>query len=339
MGGPNITGFLQLLDAQKEREQRITDAGKSAEYFVKSNPKVLDDMGVRPEQWTNLGAREKAAAIGGYVQNQAMQQAISRAKAETDFQTARTGEINQDMMGDQRFRATLERAQAPNAGAAGLVRNPMDGGPTLFDMLSPSAPAMRGLAGQRTLPPQQMLQTAMESGVRPERLGTMAGALARMQGQQEEDLTPGFITAPKTGAVFAYRGKQLLPAGVDPEIAQAAATPHEIHDDKGNLVGWMSTDVKGRSMVHPFKGGSKLPPATDSNGNEIVGFYVSPEGKIVDARTAIQKMTGAGPAGAAAKGGGATPDRVSVADKTGKKFTVPSDQLEEALKQGYTKVN
>ncbi len=36
-----------------------------------------------------------------------------------------------------------------------------------------------------------------------------------------------------------------------------------------------------------------MAPAQDGDGNPISGFYITPEGKVVDSRTAIEKMTGA----------------------------------------------
>lgn len=62
--------FMQLgavLDSQRERAKQESALAKSAEAFVKANPAVLQQMGMMPEQFANLGARDKAAAVEGVI--------------------------------------------------------------------------------------------------------------------------------------------------------------------------------------------------------------------------------------------------------------------------------
>jgi len=63
--------FMQSLqeyrDRQEEEEARLTAAGKSADAFAQAVPEFLKEVGTAPDAWKNLGAREKAAMMDGYV--------------------------------------------------------------------------------------------------------------------------------------------------------------------------------------------------------------------------------------------------------------------------------
>jgi hypothetical protein len=292
-----VSWLTNFLDQQKQ----INNAGKSADYYVKANPKALDTMGIHPEEWSNLGAKDKALAVQTMMQTQAQQaqQAkVENMQAATQLNQARTKEMTSQAAAGDVFKTAVQRATQPNAGAGELNAN------DLFQQLADPRlkNAMRSLAMGRTVGPEELANMGIEAGVDPQKVGVLADSLARIRRYGNEgdgNLSTTFSKAP-SGQWFAERGRQLLPAGVDAEMARAAAVPQPQHDDTGNLIGWTETDVKGRSSFHAFKGGNKLPPALDADGQPINGFYISPEGRILDSRTAIQKMTGTGTAGTTA---------------------------------------
>ena len=83
----------------KWKQQQLQ--AKSADYFIKSydgkdpvtgetkNP-ILDQMGLHPEQWSTLGAREKTAAVAGIMQGRQAQTASMEAQAKAGDLQAQT---------------------------------------------------------------------------------------------------------------------------------------------------------------------------------------------------------------------------------------------------------
>jgi hypothetical protein len=153
-------------------------------------------------------------------------------------------------------------------------------------------------------------------------------------GTSQEDLLPGSYEDPVTGARFAYRGKSFQPAGFNPTVAGAGAQLIPQHDEDGKVVGWSQVDARGRATWVANRSAATFTQAQDQNGQPINGMYVDSQGKAHDTRTVMDKlMTAPG-----ANGGSKSAERVTVRDKAGKQFTVPSAQLKEAIKQGYHQV-
>jgi hypothetical protein len=122
-----------------------------------------------------------------------------------------------------------------------------------------------------------------------------------------------------------------------------AGVPVAMHDEDGNLQGWSVTDPRGHSTFRPYKGGAKVKQMTDAQtGEPLPGRYVTEQGQPVDERTLLEKtgfnndgtLMGIGTQGTK----GTPAPRVTVKDSDGKQFTVPAEQLGDALKQGYTEV-
>lgn len=170
--------------------------------------------------------------------------------------------------------------------------------------------------------------------------------------------TPTFTTSPG-GMILATYGKNMQPAGVDPSVISTGLQAQ--HDDEGNLIGYTSTDIRGHSTFHLAKGGNKLKPARDSEtGLPIQGFYLTPEGKTVDTRGALQKLgvdvpapapAAAAPAETAASAPptvtpapapAAAVARVSVWDDAGNRYSIPDTAAQRALAKqrgmSFTKV-
>lgn len=85
-----VDKFAEAADQYKQ----IAAGGKAADYFVKANPGALNQLGVLPEQWDTLGAREKSAAVTGLIKGQGNQElmdklaeAAQQQKARANFQT------------------------------------------------------------------------------------------------------------------------------------------------------------------------------------------------------------------------------------------------------------
>jgi len=107
-------------------------------------------------------------------------------------------------------------------------------------------------------------------------------------------LKPNYTEDPVTGARTLLYGKQAITTGFNPAKSGASLTAQ--HDEDGNLVGWSQTNAKGQAVWIPNKTGAKLKQATDDNGQPVLGFYVDNGGKVIDARSAMQKTLGITPA-------------------------------------------
>lgn len=106
-----------------------------------------------------------------------------------------------------------------------------------------------------------------------------------------EKLNPTYTEDPVTGARALLYGKSAEPTGFNP--AKAAPTLMPQHDEEGNLVGWSQLDARGHATFIANKAGSgKLKTATDEAGNPIPGYYVDPQGKLHDTRSALEKSLG-----------------------------------------------
>ncbi len=130
----------------------------------------------------------------------------------------------------------------------------------------------------------------------------------------DTDLTTGFDENEKTGEMFAHRGKQLLPAGVNPNNAASRPTLLPMHDQDGKLVGWSQVDVRGHATFHQAKSTDGVfTQARDPNGNFLKGVYIDGQGKTHDLRSVLQKTLGdeADQGGGGSTANGAGPVRVT----------------------------
>ena len=155
-----VEGYDQFSDQQ----DRINSAGKAADYFRKSMGEDAEKQtGITDAEWQNLGAREKAAAAQGFVENQTAQSMAARIKdtlsqvlqrqGTADWRTSQANKNNQETTSDQTFADAYKRATQP---ATPDWRIPQSLTASLM-----SEPNANG--GQPT--PQSILTMALQSGV------------------------------------------------------------------------------------------------------------------------------------------------------------------------------
>jgi hypothetical protein len=280
----DISGFQKFADVAEQYKNK-QDMAKSMDYFFKANPNALSEMGIHPEEYKTLGADERIAAGKGFVMAQA-QKNVMQQMAEVG---QRLQSHRDERAASQAFGQTVQAATAPL----------MPGGSDAFVQSDPTG-VLQAATADRPLTMETFARAARANPIAwtaPEARPFVAAAATA---SPEESTTPTFTEDPVSGFRFVTKGKIVQPSGVNPKMAQAAAAPVPQHDEAGNLIGWSQTDLRGHSSFKTFKGGAKLAPAVDDQDNPIPGFYMTPEGKVVDSRTAIQKMTGTAPTPAAA---------------------------------------
>lgn len=269
----DTSGFKQFADVA-EKFKRQQDAGKAAEFFVKAsqqpdgtNP-VLDSMGIHPEQWKTLGAGDKTNAVQGVVQAQAQKNVM------------------------QQFADVAAQAHERDAQAQAM---------------SDTGDFLRSYAGDLPSETEDTPQNRLAMALHSLRPGASIGRVfPQAMNSLEKFATIGangkptfFKPSDKPKPIDGADGWLSVPTG--PNTSQLIYAGNDVgkmlpaNDEDGNLIGHVTRDAKGNVKVTPFKGGAILKPATDGNGNVLEGFYITQQGKTVDSRTAIQKMTGEAP--------------------------------------------
>jgi hypothetical protein len=83
--GDGLRTLTERMEKKKEEEKRILDNAKAAETLFTANPELQQQIGVSPEAFKALSAREKAATMQGAVTHITLQKAAAenrRAQAE-----------------------------------------------------------------------------------------------------------------------------------------------------------------------------------------------------------------------------------------------------------------
>lgn len=68
------TSAIDKFAQAAEQYKQVSAGGKAADFFVKANPDALHSLGILPEQWDTLGARDKSAAVTGLIKGQGQQE-------------------------------------------------------------------------------------------------------------------------------------------------------------------------------------------------------------------------------------------------------------------------
>jgi hypothetical protein len=278
-----VSGWLEnFLNQQKQ----VTAAGKSADYFVKANPDSLGQMGIHEEEWANLGAREKANAVNGFVQGQASKNAAAELQAKMQLQQAQAAKAQEDAdaaQGMPQFAEALnqEMTQAPQSAPPGIDLNSFNPGQQAMNLaggqpVQTSAPpptmtgaVMRALARVRAMNPR--LAAAVASKVLPNLLQN-AGSDGNAT-PAEKKMTDGSIVFYQPGTknplVVSPNSKSEATAAAQQAVLQTKADLHQKLLDAG---------------FAPAKNGK--------TGEVIPDVYVDAQGKPLDLRPGVTKMTG-----------------------------------------------
>lgn len=108
--------------------------------------------------------------------------------------------------------------------------------------------------------------------------------------EAQEDLTPGVFEVPDSGALFAYRGKQFLPAGFKPKAG--GGDVKELKSPSGQLLGFLRVDARGREKIIKPPPNTQLSIVLDGEGKPLPGRYMDGAGKIHDFRSELEKWRG-----------------------------------------------
>ena len=306
---------MDLMDSvaqlNQQRQQNIDaygqlfDNAKVADAMVKANPDLEQRMGMTPGQFSTLSAQDKIAATTGYIKNQGVQEMAARMK---DWD-AQAGQRQQQVQDDQTAGAFLQ-----NYLTAPETTTDPDG-------------------TERPTSPQERLSMAAGKtpGMSGRILPKVMDSLAKWQAVQQKpaptdnELSTTFSEDPTTGARFANRGKQILPAGYDPDTQKDG--PVYSPDGKMFWSGKQWTPLK--ELGYPE--GSTI--KTIAGVNAVVG----PTGQILktigtqSAGQALAEALGTGKGGAAKV---VTPDIAKQYLKQAGGDKVKARQL--ATQDGYT---
>jgi len=269
------------IEAAVDRYRQIQDAGKSADSFYNAlGDQAQGALGIHPEEWKTLGAREKANAMVGYVKAQGVKEAIARYNDLLQQQSDRKAEADvvQTWMNLPRQRMI----------AAALTNGPTREGATILDRVN---------SGDVPAPTSSDYFEAVRRTPGAGRSPLVVKSL----------LNYGGITGKAKDAFFkptdqpqSFGSWKRIPLGPnnsqlvyeDPKMG--LLTP--LHDDQGHLRGWSVVDPKGRSIVKDYKGDPTMKQATDAEGNPLQGWYVDATGKSHDMRSLMEKAMGESPA-------------------------------------------
>lgn len=95
--GLNQAGSAQLgqmISDYADRQRTLNANAKAADILFKNNPEVQSMIGVMPEEWQNLGARDKVSAIGGAMQAYTTKMQQAKGAAEIADLESQTNERN-----------------------------------------------------------------------------------------------------------------------------------------------------------------------------------------------------------------------------------------------------
>jgi hypothetical protein len=159
-------GVARFADVA-EKYKRTQDAGKAADYFMKAGgDQAYAALGIHPEQWKTLGAREKSAAVAGMIQANAEKSVLQKFAAEADAQAAR-----------KNFTGTFNAAAGPDPNAVALQKA-APGMAGLSPALSAGVQGFANVAAQQPRPVggDQIMQMAIQAGMAPEDISHLAQA-------------------------------------------------------------------------------------------------------------------------------------------------------------------
>lgn len=285
-------------DQDSSATEQLAQRGKQANA-LRNVIKSYSDNPDLGHAINSLGVDQLEGIMHGLAVNSAMSEAQARTgeqQAQTAWLNQRAAESSEEGNALSEFARNLAPALAGNGSFGGPAAPGLNLPNTDLSAFSGfSAPAGGAPAPASPTPDINgaVLNAMANMGhTNPRMAGIVLGKLLpSIMGNASENLTPGTFADPVTGAHFAYRGKQFLPAGFDPTIT-GAGKPVPQTDPDGNLLGYSITDMRGHSTFHPAKGSAKLKQATDQNGNPIEGYYMDDSGKLHDTRSAMDKLMG-----------------------------------------------
>jgi hypothetical protein len=302
-----LNTMAQFADDQDASQtEQMANRGKQANA-IRNVIKSYSDNPDLGHALNSMGVDDLEGVMRGMATSMAMQEQQARAAeamAQVKWLNQRTNESADEGNALANFASSLA-GQMNGGGQAGNVQ-PNFGTPIAPALNFGSGSPLSDLGGMQP-PPMDVPQANGAPQAAPNMQGMVLNAMAQMGksnprmagvmlgkilpsilGSQSEDLTPGVFKDDTTGAHFVYRGKQLLPAGYDPNVTNAGK-PVPMADPDGNLMGFSMTDIKGHQTFHPYKGNEVVKQVRDQDGNPVDGFFMDSQGHAINTNDALDK--------------------------------------------------
>ncbi len=284
LGNQNAQALGNWLSNFIEHQQQIKAAGKSAEYFVRANPDALGAIGLHPDEFGNLGAREKAAAVQGFVQGQGEQRAAQEVQARVALQKSQTDWFNQRAQeqlnegeGGPLYADELDKLLASYDTGTRSASGPSPAFPPGTENIG-ALGALRAMGINIPLAGGTATGTAAEPTPPMPRI--MLKALSNLQAMNPR------------AATGMYR--QILPALLqNPDAAGRAPTPTWTKGPTGRYAVTVPGSKQFQLDTDPSEwaramAAGQIPavPVTDSSGNVLGNVYADQRGNLQKARVA-----------------------------------------------------
>lgn len=248
-GGRMKAGMMSAsegYDKFVQQQQQITSLGKAADYFRDAmGDDAAKQTGITDEEWENMGHKDRASAMVGFMNQQTNQEAQSRAQAYSSMAQSR---------------AATQQEQDNEAGGLARWANEMD------KQINPPTPSDDDDSGtqfqgnsellSRFSPEQRSgFHALAQMGQSSPRLAAplLKNIFAQFAGGQmgggKDDGTNGvnFTEDPETGDRFATFGKEMVGSGINPK--KLAPNIMSVDDGQGGTLQVMLDPKTGRGTI------------------------------------------------------------------------------------------
>jgi len=307
LGSQNAQTLAGWLTNFIEQQKQISAGAKSADYFLDANPGAREEMGIHPDAWKNMGARDKIAAVQGYLQGKTEQRTAAAARgaaaelgARMNVQQAQADWLNHRAQvqgeepeagakfGDTMLELLNKYGYGAAPGGAGAPAMPMPAGVGLPPGVGTMPPLPGGAAlrlGTRALPPLPAgVALSPAAGTGPGR-GAAGGAMRPMPLIMLEAVSKMGATNPRLSGVMM---RQLLPSLLqNPGGMESAPVPTWTRGPTGRYAVTMpgskqfQLDFDPSTWTRAMADGS-IPavPITDPSGNVLGNVYPDQRGNL-----------------------------------------------------------
>lgn len=187
------------IEKHREEQKRIADKGRMADGIAKAYPQLLSKLGVSPEQFANMGAREKAPLLDGAMQGLQQMQEMQDREQRAQLLQMKADEMQQALADQEDSRNFARAYHLPKY----LAQQP-----------TPASGAEL---------PQMLADFAAVNPAAANRLGYLDQAV---KNAGRDDMgAPAYSEDPVTGQRVVFRGGQMLPSGTNPQQAMANIPP------------------------------------------------------------------------------------------------------------------
>ena len=298
-----------------ERQRQLNAKGKAADAFVKAYPNALQEMGIHPDQWANMGNAEKSARAEGYARALALEDVKSQMAERASIGRYRQAEgdrFNQEQVAGKNFADAVAKFTQPDAsmtlppigGSAGMGGPPGQSSnlPAIWsDVINRSTgvgapgqpdvpPLLAMLAGGGSpvtttpglpLTPEAIARLGLISGMSPEKLAPMIQAMQKVQygDQRDFNFDPSKDVVPLPQIPGMFFGKSSKGGG------QYLSAPEAVQ-----------ANAQAKASAKPAPSGVKfkaVPSLTDPSGYATTVEADTPEGLQAGMALLKQSKTGA----------------------------------------------